>query len=443
MRRFLYISPYFPPQTRVGALRPLKFARHLPRHGWAPVVLADLRPDDDMDRGLEALVPETTVVVRDYGPRARATERRYLAGELPPPELDGAGKPRVEGAKSRLGGSLWGRIESRLPDVLTPSPEFIPLGRHSVDMPHALKACRRILARGGLEAIIVNADPYAALLVGARAARQSRLPLVLDLRDPWSVCDLRRPMRRLPQRALNDRLERRAVRAASKVILNTQTALDAYREHYGDIPADRFAVIRNHGDAELVAAGEFTTPEVFTMLFLGRFRRFVEGTQLLLSLAELKRRGHDGSSVRLMYTGRGWKDTEQRAAELGVRDMLVDHPFVPYRRIGGFMETADLLVSLSHQTVQRIPAKIYDYAASERPILAITDNPEIGRLAERIGGMTVCPLGDVPAIADAMERELSLGRRRTIDRRETGLDSATAAMRLAGILDEVTSKHGR
>ncbi|MFT5993917.1 MAG: hypothetical protein ACI82G_002922, partial [Bradymonadia bacterium] len=35
----LYITPYFPPATKVGALRPLKFVRHLGAHGWRVVVL--------------------------------------------------------------------------------------------------------------------------------------------------------------------------------------------------------------------------------------------------------------------------------------------------------------------------------------------------------------------------------------------------------------------
>ena len=100
MRRFLYISPYFPPQSRVGALRPLKFARHLPKHGWAPVVLADLKEADAMDRSLPELVPDSTITIFDYSKVAAPNYEKYLAGELPNPEFDLGGKPKAAPKKS-------------------------------------------------------------------------------------------------------------------------------------------------------------------------------------------------------------------------------------------------------------------------------------------------------------------------------------------------------
>ncbi len=67
MRPFLYISPYFPPDSRVGALRPLKFVRHLPSCGYRPVVLADAA-GASRDARLEAAVPDG----RGGDPRLRA-----------------------------------------------------------------------------------------------------------------------------------------------------------------------------------------------------------------------------------------------------------------------------------------------------------------------------------------------------------------------------------
>ena len=57
LRRFLYISPYFPPQLKVGALRPLKLLRYLEPRGWAADVLCDLRRSDATGASLERLLP--------------------------------------------------------------------------------------------------------------------------------------------------------------------------------------------------------------------------------------------------------------------------------------------------------------------------------------------------------------------------------------------------
>jgi glycosyltransferase involved in cell wall biosynthesis len=385
MRRLLYVSPYFPPQSRVGALRPLKFVRHLPDQGWEPVVLCDLRRGDPIDADLLAAIPASTTVIREYGRRAARNERT--------------------------------------------------LGEHGPDIPHAVAAGRRILARHPCAAILVNADPYAATLVGRKLALHGGLPLVLDFRDPWAPCELRRPMRPPLQRLVTDRLERMAVQAASRVILNTDAARDAYVEHYRDLPSTRFVTIRNHSDPELIASTPAPAPAAFTLLLLGNLRRFVEGDVLLQALSELRRRGHSPARVRLRVVGRVPEAVWSQARQLEVADLLEVEPPIPYRQIGGVMQSADVLVAISHAGRQRIPAKVYDYLTTSRPILVATDNPELQQLLREAGGAVVCSLADGGAIADAVGREIEQGRQRSVERRPVGTDSATATARLAQVLD--------
>jgi hypothetical protein len=438
LRRFLYVSPCFPPQSRVGALRPLKFARHLPDHGWAPVVLTDLSPEDAIDTSLGAQVPVSTVVHRTYSRRAAPTEAQVQAGELPW-EVDSGGKPlSLPAYKKLLPPALRNEYRSR--SFWWPSPELLPLGHYSPDIPHAIRAGRAALAtHPDCEAIVVNADPWAALLVGRSLAQRSGLPLVLDLRDPWSVCELKRHRRPLPQRWLVDRLERMCVQAAARVIVNTETTLADYRAHYPDVPAERFDVIRNHGDPALIGEGSYPAQPAFTALFLGNFRRFVSGDILIDAVGQLHERlGWGPEQLRLMVTGRLPAAARARAARLGVTDMLVDHPFVPYREIGTFMQTADLLVSLNHRTRQRVPAKIYDYLMSDRPMLVVADNPELQRMLGAVDGVDLHGLDDLHGVAASLERAVLAGRGRQIPRRGLGFDSATASAKLARILDVVT-----
>jgi len=413
-------------------LRPLKFARHLPDHGWAPVVLCDLKPGDAVDPDLMAAVPETTVVVRDYGPLARLSERFFLRRKLRVPWREAEGKP-TRGSQSDSPEKKRRRIH--FPALPTLPPDYTPLGWHRLDMPHAIRAARGLLQRIRCEAIMVNVDPYEDLIVGGRMAREFGLPLILDFRDPWSVCALRRQLRPAFQRRFVDRIERDSVASAFRVILNTETALAAYRRHYSDLPPERFTCIRNHSDLPLISAGSFARRPEFTVLFLGRFRRFVEGGQLLRMLAELQSRGYGAADVRLVVSGAVPAGSWLMAKKLGVAHMLDNHAHVPYGQVGPFMEAADLLVSLSNETDQRIPAKFFDYAMSSRPMLVITANSELEELALRLGGVTVCPLPDIGALADTVEREMRLGRGRTVRRVDCGLDSATASAQLAEILD--------
>lgn len=431
MRRFLYLSPYFPPMARVGALRPLKFARHLPKHGWAPVVLCDLWRDDPIDPRLAQEIPKDTLVIRNWARGTAASVDAWERGDHP-------GLRRA--APKKASPSALGRKMTRLADRLRPSPEWIPLGKHAVDMPHARRATRAALdAHPECEAIVVNADPYAAMLVGADVAKERGLPLVQDLRDPWAVCELRRPERPPPQRKLVDRLERSAFARADKVVLNTRTTYEHVRAHYPDLPADRFTYIRNHADPELIAHGEAPSFARFAALFLGNFRRHVEGDVLLRGLARARELGLDADDFALVVTGRVPDAARALALELGVEGMLVDHPRVAYPEIGPVMEASDLLVSLTNDTIQRFPAKVFDYATTARPILNVADNPELVEVLDGVGGTTSVGLDDVEGVARAFVEAQAAGRKARVERDAKELSSARASEKLAAILDEISA----
>lgn len=421
MRTFLYLSPYFPPLAQVGALRPLKFARHLPAHGWRPVVLCDLWPGAKVDPTLADLVPASTIVVRDWSRRAAAA---HPALHREPAQ---ATAPTTASWADR-----W------LPAWLN-NPELVPLGEHGPEIPYAIAAAEKALRAHPCEAIVVNADPYAACLVGAELKRRTGLPLVLDLRDPWAPCQLRRPRRPAPVRWLEDRLERHAVTAADRVILNTHGTLADYRAHYADLDPARFLAIRNHYDADLVAAGKHPGFDRFTLLFLGRFARFQHADVLLNALAELKQRGVGDGDLQLVVTGDFPETAWTLARGLGVQRMVHLHPHVPYREIGAVMAAADVLVALVQPGVtQRIASKLYDYLGAERPVISIGDNPELLELLETTGAGIAIGHGDRAALADRIQVEMALGRQRQVPRRPAGVTSAEAAAHLAGVLDAVT-----
>ncbi len=428
MRRFLYITPYFPPQTRVGALRPLKFARHLPDYGWAPVVLCDLWPKAKTDPTLLEAVPESTIVVRSYSRRARSAEdfhTRRWSGQRD----EDRHKVRRPGRENSLVASI--------PDWLN-NPELVPLGEHSYRMPYALRRAHETLERFPCDAIVVNADPYAACLVGARLKHETGLPLVLDLRDPWAPCELRRPRRPMPVRVVVDRLEKRCISAADRVILNTKTTWEDYRAFYPQLGAERFEWIRNHSDPGLIGGGDHRGFDRYTMLFLGNFGRFIKADVLINVLAMLKSRGLGADKVQLVVTGDFPAAAWKMASGMGVGNMVHLHEHVPYREIGSIMNAADLLVLLIQpRGRQRLAAKLFDYLASERPILAVSENEELRQMLDDSGAGATFGYEQAAAIADHIEAEIGRGRQRKAARNPIGVTSAEASKKLAGILDAI------
>ncbi len=458
MRRVLWLSPYFPPQTRVGALRPLKFVRHLSALGWESVVLCDLRPEDAVQAQLAAMIPDDVHVIRNWSRVAQATERAHLragdavfrqspaarpgeraagsvaADHAAAAHAAGAASPGSRASAAKGAANVWAAIGAKLVRGL--NPEWLPLGEHLSRMPYAMGAARRALQAFPSSAIVVNADPFAAALVGAQLAAEARLPLIVDLRDPWALCELRRPMRPLLQRALVDRMERRVVEQAATVILNTEVTLDDYRRHYRDLPATRFQCIRNHGDAELVAAGSHPGFDRFTLLFLGNFGRFIKADVLIRVLAELRARGVGPDKVQLVVTGAIPAESLQMARGMDTDAYLRPHDHVPYPQIGAIMAAADLLVLLVQpRGQQRIAAKFFDYLTAERPVLAISESQELASLISASGAGTIHRYADVPGIADAIEAAIAAGRHQVRPRSPIGATSAEAAQALAALLE--------
>lgn len=418
MRRFLYISPFFPPHTRVGALRPLKFLRHLENHGWGAVVLSEVLPGEPSSPELFEAVPESTIVVPNYRRRGPPSRTSEPASHEEPPS------------------SWWARHK---PEFLR-NPELFPIQTELPRLPHATKAALRVVdEHPDIEAVMVNASPYGAMLVGATVARRRGLPLIQDLRDPWSICSLRRPKRPRPSQWFVEQLERRAFAPARRILVNTRNATAEYRAAYPGM-AERFVTLRNHHDAELMrlAAPEDVpplSPHRVSLLFLGRFRRHLEGEPLVDLLARLASRGLR-DRVRLVVTGTVTETATARAEALGVKDMITRHPFVPYSSVGPVLDAADVLVALDNDSDQRVPAKIYDYASTRRPVLSLSDNPEVMQLALE-NEMACFRLDELDSAADWLAQLCAQGRPPHVRRDGDTLSSRSASARLAEILEEV------
>jgi glycosyltransferase involved in cell wall biosynthesis len=434
-KRFLYLSPTFPPVQAVGALRPLKMVRHLPAHGWTPVVMADVRARRTHDgRTLRSLPPGLDVTWTEKEPRL--------------------GLLAAARAEARAASVPWdGRLTSSPPTLLDPS--FVP--RHRL-----VQAGRWLMRRAGLaselgqttrwvqgasrrlgelpdcRAIVVNAGPFRGCRAGIDLGARFGLPVILDLRDPAARCPLKRSKHSVLANRERDREERAVVSAAAAVVLNTETALRDYREAYAELPADRFTCIRNGTDRELVGGGAAFDPDPFTVLYLGSMRSILDGLPLLEGLALLRARGVGPDTLQLVVSSVRSGATLAAIDRLGLRDQVLFHPPLPPAELGGLMASADLHVLVGHATPQRIPAKTYEYLGSCRPILAMVDNPELAALLDAAGDADVVPLHDAAAAADVLARELDRGRR-TVEHDWRPHASDRRAADLAALLDRVTA----
>ena len=121
--------------------------------------------------------------------------------------------------------------------------------------PFAVPRALRAIKKQGIAVIWATTPCYSSGVIGQILSRISRLPLVLDLRDPWSR-DPYLPSPTWLHAWLNSKLEATSIARASRVIVISEQMRKRFRDTYPRQPGEKFVTITNGHDAEEIAATE-------------------------------------------------------------------------------------------------------------------------------------------------------------------------------------------
>ena len=217
-KRVLVVANPFPPMASGGNARIVRFCRHLPEHGWEPVVLTAGRPGPCRcptgcawcGRPRRRRRPPTRWRAARTQRCARRARRAGPAAPRPPP----AGPARRPASAVAA--------ERRPPDGRYQPPEA--LQRLALHTGHVRRldragAARRQAPAGASSASTRCFSSYprgSAHLVAAELARAGGLPWLADYRDPWTTGSERRFASPAHKRA-HGALEEHALRRAARV----------------------------------------------------------------------------------------------------------------------------------------------------------------------------------------------------------------------------------
>lgn len=437
MPRVLFLSLKFPPLSDIGAKRALRFVRRLPDHGWQPTVLTlPIPAPAQCDPSLLAFVPRDLVVSRRYARGAAFTliDRVKARWSRSVGRVVGEARPTTG-----LVRSLIYQAED-LAESLMVCDEWLPF------VASGYRAGLELLARNRHEAIYVCGDPNSAYLTGWLLARRTGLPLVLDLRDPWTLDPT---IRRLKSRAalvVEEALERRVFAAASRIILNTEQARGLHVARFSSIPASRFATIHNAFDPELVGVARERPPASapLTVAHFGNYHRLRSARVFLEGLAQVA----DVRPVRFVNYGELRPDDLELAARLDLARVIEQPGYVPYTDAARVLSRAHvLLLEQRNDEAVQIPGKFYDYLLARRPILSLSRNPELAAaLAATRAGEEVDP-SSPSDVAAAIARLAAIDLDGFEARHDAGavrrFSAAETTRVLAEIFDDVSGRRRR
>ncbi|HHQ13620.1 MAG TPA: glycosyltransferase, partial [Chromatiales bacterium] len=311
-RRVLLVAFHFPPLLgSSGWLRTAAFARHLPEHGWSPVVLS-------------------------------ASPRAYSA-------TDAGSLATVEGVDTcrafALDTSRHLSIRGRYPLLLALPDRWVSW------FPAGVRAGLRMIRRTRPSVIWATFPVPTAIAIGLALRRLSGLPLIVDLRDAMVDPDYPETA---SERWAYRWLERHAVNAAAAIVLTTPGAAKLYRQRYPDIPASRFHIIPNGYDEEAfrrveqrVAQQASDTDARIRLLHSGLLSRidrnpqaFFEALKSVLESDAIQR-----NQLQVILRGSGDETYyQQQIDSLGIADVVQLVPSVDYETALGEMLGADGLL---------------------------------------------------------------------------------------------------
>ena len=404
MSRLLVITWPFPPVPSVGANRWLAMRSHLAERGHDVSVLTTSMfgtLPDDAHAG----------VVRAHDLAESPWIRRALRRE----PLRGADAVTTAPAADASPPAL-------LTQIIVPDAWLLSW------VPFAARAARSIVRSRGIDCVITT-SPYESVHLIPRLMGRSRPAWVADLRDGWTFEPHRPPFRTAAQRALDRRLERWVAESADRVTAATRPIAEDLRARLGVDAAyvpNGWDPRADHASEGPVARLPYLSADRVTVLHSGTLGglhgRPRDPRPLITALKGLQaEEGQLGGRLEFVFLGRLSSEIRELLAGAGLEDTIRLVGEVPRDEAVRAQRQADVLLLLTARGARsEATGKLFEYLATDRPILALAERNEAARIvAENRAGTVVAP-DDVEAIRAAL-RSAARGE---LTRERAAVDSA-------------------
>ncbi len=418
--RLLMLSRFFPPFQTAGGHRTIRLGRYLPDFGW----------DCAAGTTLETCWPTTDPTLCDQIPSEMAVHRF--------PCRDPRTHLQMYMDRQRGRGALLRKLVPKLVYQLlyrlsSPDTGIWGMGRVYGDV-------SRIIRQEQPDAVWITGTPFSWFTMTRRLKREFGLPVILDLRDPWTqnpriykgIHAWRRPLDRWH--------ERRSLAAADTVVFNTPRTLAWYKARYPKADHDRWHFLTNGYVREEIDRVE---PEVFdrtTVVHGGHTDLERNACNFFAAMGRLRQAGTIGPEMfRYVSYGEGIPAEHAAARDAGVTDMVEFRGRGAHHDVIAALKGASaLFVMAGPLQTHNIPCKIYEYFVAAKPIIAA--GPLESDMADLLTAAKTGPVmdyNDVDSLTSAVEA-LMAGRLAYAPDENViaSKDARALAGELAMILDE-------
>lgn len=398
-RSILIITPFFAPQTHAAVFRAYKLAKYLPQYGWkVHVVTTDINYLYNEDMGLLEALPESVEIHRTH----------YI-------------EPSIRGVRMELGGkdrtfkAVKANILASNDAVMTQSDEddqpksqsiaqriYAYLLKNWIVSPDAhwtwerptVKKASELIKEHNIPLVFTSADPFTSHRIGYQVKKNTNAKWVSDLRDPHTHSYW--------MHSHNSRIYERQRQAENLTITNAD-AITTAGESIALILTETYGLDNNHpmyfiptglDEKLLTQKVDVTLPTYPYLVFVGEFLagygdKFFRVFAQSLQISQVKETG-----IKLIFIGRKDVNLPRLTPYIQKHNLqdyveILDH--VPQETLYAYIQQAKgtLLVPGQRAGWWRLYAKLIDYIALRKPIVAIVPEPSEARTHLNKSGLGV------------------------------------------------------
>lgn len=401
----LVITDIFPPVNTVGIHRTVALCQHLAKEGWHVTVLTP-RSDRgvDLDQGLLQNVPAEVRVIRTPLWQPLIAMNRLL-GRQQNDEGQARQKAPAQGTAGPAARPGWLRSAADWFTWWFQVPD-----RDSGWIAPAVCAGWRACAPNRPDVIFSTAPAWSSHVVAMVLSRLRRIPWVADFRDPWCGS----AWRNLPFRAhrrVDDWLERRVVHSAASICCAWGGIARHLQARYPDRKDDIATILNGYDPNQF----EGIDPEPIdnsriVLLHAGTLYGPRSPIPVLQGLARLRDQSPEAAGRLLVafvgspqYDGRSMTDLVEQHS---LADFVRLLPRVSHARTLALLKGSAVGILLGQggtPALSPVPAKTYEYIATDKAVLALGAGEEVLSIL-RAGGCRVwnAPADDVAQISQAL-----------------------------------------
>ncbi len=269
---------------------------------------------------------------------------------------------------------------------------FVPDARKGWNK-YAYKAVKELISKEKIDAIFISSPPHSTQLLGLKLKKEFGIPLIADLRDPWTDMYYNKMLYQMGFAKRKDKkYERKVLENSDAVLVVSDSMKSRFLLKSNKIKPNKIHVIPNGFDEDDFDLEVSKTNDEFTITYTGAITEDYGVDSFIIALKNVIN-NNSNIKIKLRFIGVISESLKNKILESGIEDNVEFGSYVPHKEsIKNLLKSTVLLLAIPNIENNKgiLTGKLFEYLASKKPIICI--GPENGDAAKIINE---CHAGEV------------------------------------------------